>query len=99
MTAYQQFVVIRHGENETNATNTFQAGNQYDSDPLTPLGGEDAGRLAERLAMLPVDLVVSSGYLRARSTAAGIAEATGAPHVIPVRQGSAWVDLAADDPS
>src|SRR5215207_9839310 len=98
MTEYQQFVVIRHGESETNATNTFQAGNQYDTDPLTPLGVEDAGRLAGRLALLPVDLVVSSGYLRARSTAARIAEVTGAPHVIPVRQDSAWVDLAADDP-
>src|SRR5215218_4051610 len=101
MTAYQQFVVIRHGESETNATNTFQAGNQYDTDPLTPLtplGAEDAGRLARRLALLPVDLVVSSGYLRARTTAARIAEATGARHVIPVRQGSSWVELAADDP-
>jgi broad specificity phosphatase PhoE len=98
MTDYQQFVVVRHGESETNATNTFQAGNQYDSDPLTPLGAEDAGRLAERLALLPVDLVISSSYLRARSTAALIAEATEAPHVIPVRQGSSWVDLAADDP-
>ena len=66
MTAYQQFVVIRHGESETNATNTFQAGNQYDTDPLTPLGAEDAGRLAQRLALLPVDLVISSSYLRAR---------------------------------
>jgi broad specificity phosphatase PhoE len=98
MTEYQQFIVIRHGESETNATNTFQAGNQYDADSLTPLGAEDAGRLAQRLAVLPVDLVISSSYLRARSTAARIAEATGAPHVIPVRQGSTWVDLPADDP-
>jgi broad specificity phosphatase PhoE len=98
MTGYQHFVVVRHGESLTNATNTFQAGNQSDSDPLTPLGAEDAGRLAQRLALLPVDLVVSSGYLRARSTAALIAETTGAPHVVPVRKGSTWVDLAADDP-
>src|SRR5215216_3226208 len=101
MTAYQQFVVIRHGESETNATNTFQAGNQYDTDPLTPLtplGAEDADRLARRLALLPVDLVVSSSYLRARTTAAAIVEATEAQHVIPVRQGSRWVDLAAADP-
>jgi broad specificity phosphatase PhoE len=98
MTEYQHFIVIRHGESETNATNTFQAGNQYDSDPLTPIGAEDAGRLAQRLALLPVDLVVSSSYLRARTTAAPIAAATGAPHVIPVRKGSTWVDLPADDP-
>ena len=98
MTEYQHFVVTRHGESETNATNTFQAGNQYDSDPLTPLGAEDATHLARRLALLPVDLVVSSSYLRARTTAARIAEATGAPHVIPVRTGATWVDLAAGDP-
>jgi broad specificity phosphatase PhoE len=98
MSDYQHFIVTRHGESETNATDTFQAGNQYDSDPLTSLGEEDARRLAQRLAVLPVDLVVSSSYLRARTTAALIAEATGAPHVIPVRQGSTWVDLAADDP-
>jgi broad specificity phosphatase PhoE len=98
MTDYQHFIVVRHGESETNATSTFQAGNQYDSDPLTPLGQEDAGRLAQRLALLPVDLVVSSSYLRARSTAAAIAEVTEARHMTPVRQGSSWVDLAADDP-
>ena len=98
MTEYQHFIVIRHGESETNATNTFHAGNQYDADPLTPLGAEDAGRLAQRLARLPVDLVISSSFLRARTTAAPIAEATGARHVIPVRKGSTWVDLPADDP-
>ena len=98
MTEYQHFIVVRHGESETNATNTFQAGNQYDSDPLTPLGAEDAGRLAQRLTVLPVDLVVSSSYLRARSTATAIAEVTGARHMAPVRRGSSWVDLAADDP-
>jgi broad specificity phosphatase PhoE len=98
MTDIQQFVVVRHGESRTNATNTFQAGNQYGTDPLTPLGAEDAARLAERLAALPVDLIVSSSYLRARSTAGVIAEATRAPHVIPVRRDSSWVDLSASDP-
>jgi len=98
MTDYQQFIVVRHGESQTNATNTFQAGNQYDSDPLTPLGEEVAGRLGRRLAEVPVDMIVSSSYLRARRTAARIAEATGAPHVIPVLKNSSWVDLLADDP-
>ncbi|HJY45083.1 MAG TPA: histidine phosphatase family protein [Propionibacteriaceae bacterium] len=97
MTEFQQFVVIRHGESQTNATNTFQAGNQYDSDPLTELGQQDARRLAERLAALPVDLVVSSSYLRARTTAGLIAEATQAPHVVPVSKNSSWVDLPVDD--
>jgi broad specificity phosphatase PhoE len=98
MTDHQQFIVIRHGESETNATNTFQAGNQYDSDPLTTLGQEDARRLAERLAELPVDVILSSSYLRARSTAGAIAEATGATHLVPVWKDSSWVDLPVKDP-
>lgn len=98
MRQHQRFVAIRHGESQTNATDTFQAGNQCLSDPLTPTGEAHARRLAERLADLPVDLIVSSGYLRAHTTAALIAEATGSPHVVPVRRGSAWVDLPADDP-
>ena len=38
MTEFQQFIIIRHGESQTNATNTFQAGNQYD-EPVRS-GGE-----------------------------------------------------------
>lgn len=98
MREHQRFVAIRHGESETNATNTFQAGNQCLSDPLTPSGEADARRLAARLADLPVDVIVSSGYLRAHTTAAVIAEATGSPHVVPVLRGASWVDLPADDP-
>lgn len=99
MTDHQQFIVVRHGESQTNATNTFQAGNQYDSDPLTSQGKNAAQRLAERLKGMPVDVIVSSSYLRARSTAGAIAEATGAPHVIPVWQDSSWVDLPAQEPA
>ena len=98
MTDKRRFVVIRHGESQTNATNTFQAGNQCLSDPLTPTGEEAARRMAERLADLPVDVVVSSGYLRARTTAAMIAKATGRPHVVPVMTDSGWRDVPADDP-
>jgi broad specificity phosphatase PhoE len=98
MTNYQQFIVVRHGESQTNATNTFQAGNQYDADPLTPLGEQVAARLAQRLKAVPVDVIVSSSYLRARRTAGHIADATGAPHVIPVWKDSSWMDLPADHP-
>lgn len=93
---HQEFILIRHGESRTNATNIFQAGDQYDSDPLTERGEEAARRLAERLAGVPVEVTVSSSYLRARRTAALVAEATGSPHVVPVKDGSAWVDLPAD---
>ena len=59
---------------------------------------EDARRLAERLTALTVDVIVSSSYLRARSTAGAIAKATGASHIVPVWKGSSWVDLHANDP-
>src|SRR4029453_4128043 len=98
MNDYQQFIVIRHGQSQTNATNTFQAGDHSGSDPLTGPGAEDAERLAERLTSLPVDVLISSSYLRARSTAAPIADATGADHVVPVRKDSSWVDVLAEDP-
>jgi broad specificity phosphatase PhoE len=98
MSDERRFVVIRHGESQTNATNTFQAGNQYDSDGLTPRGTEVARRLAERLADLPVDVVLSSSYLRARTTAGLVAEATGSRHLVPVQDGASWTDLRADDP-
>lgn len=98
MNNHQRFVAIRHGESQTNATNTFQAGNQCLTDALTPRGEADARRLAQRMASLPIDVIVSSGYLRAHTTAALIAEATGSPHVVPVRGDSSWVDVPADDP-
>lgn len=97
MTDHQEFLVIRHGQSRTNYTHTFQAGDQYDSDPLTVRGADHARRLAQRIAALPLELTVSSSYLRARTTAGMIAAATGSPHVIPVQQGTAWVDLPALD--
>ncbi len=98
MTDHQEFLVIRHGQSRTNFTRTFQAGDQYDGDPLTVSGADHARRLAQRLAALPLDLTVSSSYLRARTTAGMIAEATGSPHIVPVQQGTSWVDLPAHDP-
>jgi broad specificity phosphatase PhoE len=98
VTDYQEFLVIRHGQSRTNFTSTFQAGDQYDSDPLTVRGADHARRLAQRLAALPLDLTVSSSYLRARTTAGMIAEATGSAHVIPVQEDTGWVDLPGLDP-
>lgn len=94
----REVILVRHGQSETNQTDTFQAGDQSRSDPLTDLGRRQAERLAERLAGLPVELTISSSYLRARTTAATIADAVGSPHVVPVREGDSWVDLPADDP-
>ena len=44
MTEFQQFIVIRHGESETNATNTFQAGNHHEA---VTMSTDDYRRLAQ----------------------------------------------------
>ena len=62
----KQFTVIRHGESQTNATNTFEAGNQYDLDPLTRLVRRMLAASRNALQPLPVNLIISSGYLRAQ---------------------------------
>lgn len=96
MTA-RNLVLVRHGESRTNATSTFQAGDQYATDPLTERGERAAEELAERFAGLSVDVVLSSGYLRARMTAARIAATSGAPHVVPAVGPEGVVDRSADD--
>ena len=45
--------------------------------PLTPLGYQQAARLAERLAEMPVDYVVSSPYRRALESIAPFAQSRG----------------------
>lgn len=68
-------VLVRHGETELNAARILQR----PETPLSARGLEQAGRLAARLAGLPVGRVLSSDYARARMTAECVARATGAP--------------------
>ena len=96
MADYQQFTVIRHGESQTNATNTFQAGNQYDLDPLTRLVLEDATPRGTPFSALPVNLIISSSHLRAQHRGRDRPGDRGP--IVPVWEGSSWVDLPADDP-
>lgn len=67
--------LIRHGQ----AYNTHRApGDPYPANPtLTPIGVEQAERVAERMAALPLDRLVSSPMLRTVETAAIIARKTG----------------------
>lgn len=66
--------LVRHGESEANATGTFAG--QLDS-PLTARGREQAEAVAEFLAKVRFDRVISSDLARARDTAAAIARRQG----------------------
>lgn len=65
-----ELIVIRHGETDWNRQHRFQG--QIDV-PLNATGLAQAGRLAERLADEPIDLLVASDLQRARSTAEQLA--------------------------
>ena len=57
--------LIRHGESEGNAKNIRQGADV----PLTEQGIKQAEFLATRLMDLPIDLIISSPYLRTKQTA------------------------------
>lgn len=67
--------LVRHGESEWNARGLVQG--QTRDVPLTPLGREQARRVAHEVALLGPTYVVTSDLLRATQTAAAIQEATG----------------------
>ncbi len=67
-----EFIFIRHGETDWNRQQRFQG--QIDV-PLNEAGHLQAARLAERLAAERADVLVCSDLLRARQTAAPLADA------------------------
>jgi 2,3-bisphosphoglycerate-dependent phosphoglycerate mutase len=56
-----------------------EATGQEPTAPLTPLGRSQAGRLADHLAALGADLLVSSPYARAQESIGPLAERLGLP--------------------
>ena len=70
---------VRHGESESNINiRLMQGAFQGETSPLTPKGEEQARFIAERCTKLPIDVILSSPAVRARSTAHAIQMATGA---------------------
>ena len=70
-------VLLRHGQTPLSPERRFAGAGDI---PLTPVGVEQAGAAAARLAARGgIDLVVTSPLRRARQTAAEVAAATGAP--------------------
>ena len=75
------FYFVRHGESEGNAARVFTG--QTDS-PLTARGREQAAAVAEELAQVKFDRIVSSDLSRTRDTADVIAKRLGKPvEIVP----------------
>jgi probable phosphoglycerate mutase len=64
---------VRHGQSEDNASPVFQSPDS----PLSTKGREQAQKIAERVAKVPFDVLISSSFRRAEETAKFIAKATG----------------------
>src|SRR5207247_4078114 len=76
------FYFVRHGESEGNAARVFTG--QTDS-PLTARGRKQAAAVAEELAQVKFDRIVSSDLSRTRDTAEGIAKRQGKRvQIVPV---------------
>ena len=68
--------IVRHGESESNVGGVISGGDKI---ALTEHGREQAAFVGERLSHLPVDIIVTSTYLRAKQTGEVIAEKIGKP--------------------
>jgi probable phosphoglycerate mutase len=73
-TAATHLLLVRHGQTDWNAEGRIQG---IVDTPLSALGREQAAELAARLAAEPIDAIVSSDLVRARETAAPLAQARG----------------------
>ena len=67
--------LVRHGESETNAGNIMFG----KTAKLTRRGHEQAQFIAQRCARLPIEVIISSGFLRADETARYIVDAVAKP--------------------
>lgn len=67
-------LLIRHGETNLNATQVVQ----FPETPLGDHGMRQAQQLGQSLASRSIELILTSDYQRARSTAQRVAEHTGA---------------------
>lgn len=87
MTEYKKEVLlVRHGQSETNLTERYQAGNQIESDPLSREGMAQAQLLAAEFEDQDYrpDIIISSAYDRAISTAQFIGQVTASSIVVPM---------------
>jgi len=70
----EKLILVRHGETLHNVAGIAQG---WNDSALSPRGEEQAARLAERIAKMKVDAIISSPLGRALSTANVLAKACG----------------------
>lgn len=78
-------ILVRHGRTEANATGLLAG--RTPGVRLDPIGAEQAARVAERLARVPLAALVSSPLERCRETAAAIAKAQPIRHRVGRERG------------
>ncbi len=82
-----RLIVVRHGETPYNAQGRFTG---HLDVPLSALGEQQAGALAERLSTARLDVIVASDLRRARATAQAIARR----HELPVEEDADLREMA-----
>ncbi|MFD1827833.1 MULTISPECIES: MSMEG_4193 family putative phosphomutase [Mumia] len=81
-------ILVRHGRTDANAQGILAGRTRGIG--LDPTGRTQAARVAERLAAVPLSLIVSSPLMRTMQTARTIAEAQ--PDTVPVRRDAGLVE-------
>ena len=76
-----ELIVVRHGESAYSAVGRVNGDPSIEVD-LTPRGRDEARRLGERLEAEPIELCVTSGFLRARRTADVAMEGRDVPRLV-----------------
>lgn len=100
MSEIKHILFIRHGECISNQDEIFQAGDQFETDPLSPGGEDQVEALAERFRNVPLEAVLCTSYLRGMQTARPIAAVSGAPLTVPTISDNGSVrDLDGSDPN
>jgi broad specificity phosphatase PhoE len=74
-----KLILVRHGHTIFNRPGEGERLRAWKDIPLSELGLQEAGGIAERLVAQPVDFIITSDLLRARQTAEAISAATQAP--------------------
>ncbi len=93
--------MCRHGQTATNRESIYQAGDQFEVDPIDEHGDWQSRQLARRFQRYGYqpEAIITSSYLRAAQTARIINRITRTTIVVPVVIDDEVVDKSIDDPA
>lgn len=95
----KEVVWVRHATSVTNRDSIYQAGPQFEIDPLDERGEWESDQLEHRFQNegFSPDIIVSTSYLRGTQTARKIARATMANAVVPIYGNNKIIDVPIDN--